>query len=57
VARDQTAWRVIGRSVEDYTAALGLEPGNANAYHNRGSALEKLNRNEEALTDFTKVTE
>lgn len=30
--------------MSDYSNAIELEDGNANAHHNRGSALEKLNR-------------
>ncbi len=42
-------------AVEDYSEALKLEPDNANARHNRGSALEKMGRDREALHDFTEA--
>lgn len=42
-------------AVSDYSKAIELEDGNANAHHNRGSALEKLNRCDMASINFTQV--
>ena len=44
-------------ALADYTAAVALDPLNANAYHNRGSSLDKLRRCEEAVDDFTRAIE
>ena len=34
----------IDEAIQDYTRALELEPGNATAYHNRGSLYERVGR-------------
>lgn len=32
----------LDEALTDYTRAIELEPGNANAYHNRGSSFDKV---------------
>lgn len=36
-------------ALRDYTAAIAVEPRNANAYHNRGAVYDKLGRLEDAI--------
>src|SRR5262249_14691826 len=43
--------------IPDATAAIKLEPYNFNAYLNRGLAHELLGMYDEALVDFTKLTQ
>ena len=45
----------LDEALEDYTKALDLAPGNANAWNNRGVLLEQQGKNSEALKDFTKA--
>ena len=39
----------------DLTEAVRLDPSNASALFNRGSALDSLGRFDHAIADFTKV--
>ena len=47
----------LDEAVADYTAAITLEPRNANAFHNRGSTLDKLGRLDGAVADFSSALE
>lgn len=38
-----------------HSTAISIDPNNANAYHNRGSTLDKLNQLDAAIADFTKA--
>jgi|TARA_B110000208_G_C11747198_1_gene422149 Flp pilus assembly protein TadD len=41
------------QAVADYSHALEIEPANANAFHNRGTTLDKMGRLKEAINDFS----
>ena len=45
------------QAVADFTRALELLPGTAEAYSGRGWALEKLKRYDQALADYSKLIE
>jgi len=45
------------QAVADFTKALELLPGTAEAYSGRGRALEKLKRYDQALADYSKLIE
>ena len=47
----------LEEAVADYSTAIGLEPRNANAFHNRGSTLDKMGRLEHAVADFSSALE
>ncbi len=40
-------------AVSDFTRAVELDPGNANALFNRGSALDSLGEFDRAVADYT----
>ena len=40
-------------AVEDYTTALGIEPGFFRAYNNRGNALKAQKKYLEAIADYS----
>ena len=42
----------ITRAIEDYTAAIAINPVYALAYNNRGYAYESLGRRGDAIADF-----
>lgn len=42
-------------ALRDYTAAIAVEPRNANAYHNRGAVYDKLGRLEDAIVSRATV--
>lgn len=41
------------QAIEDYTAALKLQPAHYKALHNRAFALDKVGRLEDALADYS----
>ena len=45
------------RAILDYTEAIRLNPGYADAYYNRGLTYIKLNKKEEAIADFQKAAQ
>jgi Flp pilus assembly protein TadD len=47
----------LDEAVSDYSRALELDARNANAYHNRGSTLDKLGRLHDAISDFSRAIE
>lgn len=44
-------------AIVDYSAAIALDPRNANAFHNRGTSCEKMGRLQEAVGDFSRAIE
>lgn len=40
-----------------YSQVVNIDPGNLNALHNRGICLQRLNKYELAVEDFTKIIE
>lgn len=47
----------LDEAVADYSTAISLEPRNANAFHNRGSTLDKMGRLDHAVADFSAALE
>ena len=45
-------WRVYGKALASYDAAIALKPDYADAHYNRGIALSKLSRHQEALQSY-----
>jgi tetratricopeptide (TPR) repeat protein len=50
---DLIANDVREQAIEDYTAALKLQPAHYKALHNRAFALDKVGRLEDAVADYT----
>jgi len=42
-------------AIQSFTAAIALYPGFAQAYHNRGTARQRLDQNEEAIRDYSEA--
>jgi len=47
----------LERAIEDYSAAIELQPDHFKAWYNRGFCLDQLGRHEEAIEDYTKAIE
>ena len=45
------------RAIQDYDEAIRLNPQNAKAYYNRGSAYGRIGKSIEAERDFAKAKE
>ena len=45
------------RAIDDYSAAIDLDPLNSHAFHNRGIIYDRLGESQRAMADFTKVLE
>lgn len=43
------------KAIEDFTMVLKIDPLNANAYFNRGSAYDSLGDFDKAIADYTKA--
>ena len=44
-------------AIKDFSSVLHLDPTNANAYFNRGSALDGLGKYDKAIVDYSKALE
>ncbi|MBI5590240.1 MAG: tetratricopeptide repeat protein [Deltaproteobacteria bacterium] len=42
-------------AIKDFTQAITINPGFADAYYNRGRVLGRLGKHEQAISDFTKT--
>jgi tetratricopeptide (TPR) repeat protein len=56
-ARGETeiALKQYSQAITDCTAAIGLRPGFAEAYYNRGLAYDRLKQHDKAADDYSEV--
>ena len=48
---------VYQRAIEDYTTAIGLDPGYADAYYNRGCSYYEVGLFDKSIEDLTRAIE